>query len=76
MMGRPPPPCPKVGGGSDPPGPPFSTPLTGFKALKSDSDPRGGTESSEMKLIAAIDDSFMLGPVEASCGQLKTVEAS
>ena len=49
---------------------------TGFKALKSDSDPRGGTESSEMELIAAIDDSFMLGPVEASCGQLKTVEAS
>ena len=44
--------------------------------LGSDSGPRGGTESSEMKLIAAIDDSFMLGPVEASCGQLKTVEAS
>ena len=49
---------------------------TGFKALKSDSGPRGGTESSEMELIAAIDDSFMLRPVEASCSQLKTVEAS
>ena len=44
--------------------------------LGSDSGPRGWTESSEMEFIAAIDDSFMLRPVEASCGQLKTVEAS
>ena len=47
-----------------------------FKALRLDSGPWGGTQSFEMELMAAFDDSFMLRPIEASSGYLRPVEAS